>query len=154
MRKRLYVLEYFYWNSFLENVIILAYYFIYCLLCKFFDRKIVCRMGEIFMMSKEQFLVIFYGKYILVFGILLWLCIYYCRKGFFRFSFEGMIECKLKKLLEQKKHFLEILFRQVKILSSLVDFIEYLISRHWAITSKTSESVDFGYSSLSRVSSS
>lgn len=50
----------FYWNSFLENAIILAYYFIYCLLCKFFDRKIVCRMGEIFMMSKEQFLVIFY----------------------------------------------------------------------------------------------
>lgn len=47
----------FYWDSFLENVIILAYYFIYCLLCKFFDRKIVCRMGEIFMMSKEQFLV-------------------------------------------------------------------------------------------------
>ena len=67
-------------------------------------------MGEIFMMSKEQFLVIFYGKYILVFGILLWLCIHYCRKGFFRFFFEGMIECKLKKLLEQKKHFLEILF--------------------------------------------
>lgn len=62
MRKHLYVLEYFYWNSFLENVIILAYYFIYCLLCKFFDRKIVCRMGEIFMMSKEQFLVIFYCK--------------------------------------------------------------------------------------------
>lgn len=58
MRKHLYVLEYFYWNSFLENVIILAYYFVYCLLCKFFDRKIVCRMGEIFMMSKEQFLVI------------------------------------------------------------------------------------------------
>ena len=62
MRKYLYVLEYFYWNSFLENVIILAYYFIYCLLRKFFDRKIVCRMGEIFMMSKEQFLVIFYIK--------------------------------------------------------------------------------------------
>lgn len=123
MRKRLYVLEYFYWNSFLENVIILAYYFIYCLLCKFFDRKIVCRMGEIFMMSKEQFLVIFYGKYILVFGILLWLCIHYCRKGFFRFSFEGMIECKLKKLLEQKKHFLEILFNiLVLFLSSFLFF--------------------------------
>lgn len=27
VRKHLYVLEYFYWNSFLENVIILAYYF-------------------------------------------------------------------------------------------------------------------------------
>ena len=75
------------------------------------------------MMSKEQFLVIFYGKYILVFGILFWLCIHYCRKGFFRFSFEGMIECKLKKLLEQKKHFLEILFNiLVLFLSSFLFF--------------------------------
>lgn len=60
------------------------------------------------MMTKEQFLFIFYGKHIIIFGILLWLCIHYCRKGFFRFSFEKMIDCKGKRILEKKKHFLEM----------------------------------------------
>lgn len=59
-------------------------------------------------MTKEHFLLIFYGQRIFLLGILIWLCIHYCRKGFFRFSFEKMIDCKGKQLLEKKKHILEV----------------------------------------------
>lgn len=59
-------------------------------------------------MTKEQFLLIFYGQRSIILGILIWLCIHYCRKGFFRFSFEKMIDCKGKQILEKKKHFLEM----------------------------------------------
>lgn len=59
-------------------------------------------------MTKEHFLLIFYGQHSIILGILIWLCIHYCRKGFFRFSFEKMIDCKGKRILEKKKHFLEM----------------------------------------------
>ena len=89
------------------------------------------------MMTKEQFLFIFYGKHIIIFGILLWLCIHYCRKGFFRFSFEKMIDWKGKRILEKKKHFLEVSVNILILLMML--FVRYFQQRQiFLMRSKTS----------------
>ena len=110
----------FYWNLFYKNVIIRSYDCVpvpavflrqgsLCIWQKIFYpvcRKITC-FGAC-QDDKRTVSSYFYGQRSIILGILIWLCIHYCRKGFFRFSFEKMIDCKGKQILEKKKHFLEM----------------------------------------------